>query len=96
MDEFIGCKIATIDGEKTIDRYQETAEFALRALTELAKEDAIPLSSQEIFAVIVAFCLTHLNRKTAFDLLRIFSDVLRVSFGYGGSSSFFGELRVEI
>jgi hypothetical protein len=55
----------------------------LKALVDLVKEDMVSLSNKENFSTIVAFCLTHLTRKPAFDILNVYAEVLRTLFDAG-------------
>lgn len=83
MNAFLDCQAGDTDKERNIDSYHESTEFALKALTALVKEDILPLSNENCFAIIVSFCLTHLNRKSAFILLREYAETLKSSFDSG-------------
>jgi hypothetical protein len=72
-----------IDFDKTIDQYQESTEFALKAITELVKENIVPLANQESYSVIVSFCFTQIWRKNAFQLLTVYTEVLQTWFDTG-------------
>jgi hypothetical protein len=68
------------EGSVSVDQYFKTTEFALKVLIELVREDIIPLSNEENFSMIVAFCLTHVTRKPAFNILNVYAEVLRTLF----------------
>ena len=83
MNEFLDCQNTDNEKERNTYSYHESTEFALKTLTALVKEDIVPLSTEGYFAIIVSFCLTHMNRKSAFILLREYAEVLQTSFDSG-------------
>jgi hypothetical protein len=74
---------ATVKVGKSVDQYYESSEFALKAIKALVKEDIMPLSNEDAFSVIVSFCLTQMRRKSAFELLTVYSEVLKTCFDSG-------------
>jgi len=61
--------------------YHDSTQFALESLKELAQEDIMPFIPE--FCSIVSYCLTHINQKSAFDLLYTLVEGLNSSFDSG-------------
>lgn len=74
-------KRQNIDVTRAIEHYIDSTEFAITLLLNLAKEDIIPLTFH--FNTILAFCLTHIEQTSTFQLMFTIVDTLRSAFNNG-------------
>lgn len=75
-------KRVEIDFEKANSKCNKSVDFALDVLENFVREDNIPFTFDNL-CIVLAYCLTHINQKKAFDLLRTLGKVLKSSFDSG-------------